>query len=201
MPKVKLNVGGKIFETTTETLTINSEYFVALFSNNFEQYFDENKIQTKEIFIDRSNIAFEYILDYLRDPNMNIPKKYENELVYYGINYDLNTIENPIEEKLIVLEKKINDKILELCEKIDTIKEIKFQRSGISICNEKDCKWKVHNECKECFKHCDCPLRYYDNDERCEGGYICNLPKHFDEGCDKCFDHCDCPASYYIHNK
>ena len=67
--KVKLNVGGTIFETTDQTLLINSEYFVALFNKDKSRYFDPNDNQIKEIFIDRSPKAFEHILEYWRNPN------------------------------------------------------------------------------------------------------------------------------------
>jgi hypothetical protein len=115
MPKVKLNVGGKIFETSTETLTYNSIYFQSMMSNNYA----DNKLD--EIFIDRSSKAFCYILDHLRDPNQKIPREYEYELNYYGIGYDSNVIIDDLEEQLQKFNQNIDDKLKILCDKFDTM--------------------------------------------------------------------------------
>lgn len=90
--RVKLNVGGVIYETTTETLTMKSEYFQSLFNGYFKNYFDEKGNQIEEIFIDRSGKKFEHILNYMRGSKENM-KKYEEEFNYY----------------LIITEKKIKD--------------------------------------------------------------------------------------------
>ncbi len=65
--RVKLNIGGKYFETTIETLTKQSEetttYFKALFSRQWQL---EKDPKDETIFIDRSGDFFAYILNYLR---------------------------------------------------------------------------------------------------------------------------------------
>ena len=65
--KVKLNVGGRYFETTMETLTKHSEgiasYFKTLFSRQWQL---EKDPKDESIFIDRSGDFFHYILQYLR---------------------------------------------------------------------------------------------------------------------------------------
>ena len=76
---IKLDIGGKIFKTTYNTL-IKSEYFKMMF-DQFGQNFDE------PIFIDRSPELFRHVLDYLRDDNYPYPKIYESELKFYLITY------------------------------------------------------------------------------------------------------------------
>jgi hypothetical protein len=65
--KVKLNIGGKLFETTIGTLTQHSEgttsYFKALFSRQWPVKKDS---KDDTIFIDRDAGLFNYILQYLR---------------------------------------------------------------------------------------------------------------------------------------
>lgn len=86
--RVKLNVGGVIYETTSETLTINSEYFNSLFKHDYEKYFNKKGEQINEIFIDRSGKDFKYVLKLMRNPNSKIPKIYMEELIFYGIEYN-----------------------------------------------------------------------------------------------------------------
>lgn len=57
---VSINVGGRIFETTKSTL-IRSPYFTDLFDNP-----NPAELVNGCYFIDRSNILFELILDFLR---------------------------------------------------------------------------------------------------------------------------------------
>jgi hypothetical protein len=92
--RIKLNVGGTIFETYKSTLTIGSSYFQALLGGQYLlsesdsefKSLDESEIQPSHlIFIDRDPEAFRAVLNYLRDPNGYIPWKYKNELDYYGI--------------------------------------------------------------------------------------------------------------------
>jgi len=85
--RIRLNVGGKHFETTQDTLTSNSEYFRAL----LERW--DNTKTDEEIFINRSGKIFEHVLCLLLDPNYNYPKKYISELDFYQI-----TIKNNYEQ-------------------------------------------------------------------------------------------------------
>ncbi len=65
--RVKLNIGGRYFETKIETLTKHSEgtrtYFKALFSRQWQ--LEKDPID-ESIFIDRNGDSFAYILNYLR---------------------------------------------------------------------------------------------------------------------------------------
>jgi hypothetical protein len=74
--KVKLNVGGRYFETTIETLTKHSKgttsYFKALFSRQWQL---EKDPKDESIFIDRDGDLFNYILQYLRTDQLIIDDK------------------------------------------------------------------------------------------------------------------------------
>lgn len=58
---VKLNVGGKRYETSLATLKRDPHSFFAKLVRNGD-------FSSKEFFIDRNGQYFEYILDYLRQP-------------------------------------------------------------------------------------------------------------------------------------
>lgn len=81
---IKLNIGGKIFQTKVSTLKANPDtlFYKALQANE----------GTKELFFDRSFNFFPVILDFLIYKSINLKKfnKYdrqdiEDELQYYGI--------------------------------------------------------------------------------------------------------------------
>lgn len=80
--RVKINVGGQIFETYSETLACSS-YFSALLERWGGQ----------EIFIDRDPRAFSAILNWLRGCQ-DMPEKYLSELEFYGIDYQKETFDN-----------------------------------------------------------------------------------------------------------
>mmetsp|Transcript_996 Transcript_996/g.1291 ORF Transcript_996/g.1291 Transcript_996/m.1291 type:complete len:310 (+) Transcript_996:247-1176(+) len=89
---VKLNVGGKIFETTDETLRriTNSKLDLMLNSSNLLD-------QEGRLFIDRSSVHFEYILNFLRDgtfPPVTLSLA-EKEMIYReALYYDLEELTN-----------------------------------------------------------------------------------------------------------
>lgn len=87
MATVTLNVGGKIFITTKDTLN-RSAYFAALLSHKWSETCD------KPIFIDRSPTGFKHVLDFLRDNQYRVPAKYEYELIYYQIEYKPENIQS-----------------------------------------------------------------------------------------------------------
>jgi len=104
MNRIKLNVGGRLFETTKETLQ-NSQYFVSLLT----RWNNDEEIK----FIDRSGKVFEHVLLFLQEPSYNYPDKYLFELDFYGITYNTS----PPADKLDDLSKKIDylsDKVANL---------------------------------------------------------------------------------------
>jgi hypothetical protein len=93
---IKLNIGGKVFQTKMSTLyNVKDTLFYKLISTNVENNTELNK----EIFIDRSYTYFPMILDYLRTKKFSIKglTKYEledllDEAQYYGITEILNVL-------------------------------------------------------------------------------------------------------------
>src|SRR5437870_5332227 len=84
MSRIKVNIGGKLFESTLETLC-KAPLFKSHYSN-----FDVND----EIFVDGSPIIFEHVLCLLRNPNYKFPKEYLDELKLYGIDSKLVSCDN-----------------------------------------------------------------------------------------------------------
>src|SRR3990167_2775140 len=84
---VKLNIGGIIYQTTTQTLTQRGlNFFTALFEVSFPSTIDENGAY----FIDRNGKLFEPLLDYLRSGKLFIPKNISRaaileEAAFYSI--------------------------------------------------------------------------------------------------------------------
>ncbi len=89
--RIKLNVSGKIFETTLETLTESSGYFKTLLTGQFSYSFGENDVQKSEIFIDRPAIGFKHVLSFLQDNQYPFPDEFQYELVYYQISFSKET--------------------------------------------------------------------------------------------------------------
>jgi hypothetical protein len=61
--RVKLNVGGVLYETTLSTLRKEESFLSALFSGRYEVAVDE---KDGSVFIDRDGVVFRHILNYLR---------------------------------------------------------------------------------------------------------------------------------------
>ena len=85
--RVKLNVGGVKYETTLTTLTVEGDNSMlgSMFSGRHELHPNDDG----EIFIDRDGTHFGYILNMLRDANVEVPMKdraaFQAELTYHGI--------------------------------------------------------------------------------------------------------------------
>jgi hypothetical protein len=95
MTIIKLNVGGQVFSTRETTLKSRQNFFeVLLASENAER--DENGV----LFIDRSPVHFHYVLNYLREGQLQ-PKLSEETLAgirkeaeYYEMGDLVNYIHN-----------------------------------------------------------------------------------------------------------
>jgi AraC-like DNA-binding protein len=98
----KINIGGKIFETLTSTLSSISPYFARLFSDDFGEPIKDNE---GNIFIDKSPIGFKAIINWARlgkddnhfqqilvlmqeKHNKNTVNLFIKTIDYFGINYD-----------------------------------------------------------------------------------------------------------------
>ncbi len=99
---IRLNVGGKIFETTKDVL----------FKINYFKYMleDTNIDVNNEIFINRSGHIFKHIMALAIDDNYKYPYKYKEELDFYDIKYTLSQLyydSDVILECVNMMEKKI----------------------------------------------------------------------------------------------
>jgi len=96
---IKLNIGGSKFLTSKKTLSMATGSLFNLMVNG--QYTIE-KDEEGFIFIDRSGKYFDYILNYLRDGTVNLPKKEEDlrHLIAEVEFYCMNDLKQLIEEKL-----------------------------------------------------------------------------------------------------
>jgi hypothetical protein len=74
---VKLNVGGRRFESTVGTL-IQAPYFEARLSGRWEYF-------SGEIFVDRDGEGFYHVLELLRKSNHEFPARFDAELDFYGL--------------------------------------------------------------------------------------------------------------------
>ena len=95
---VKLNVGGQHFVTTIQTLTKDpNSMLAAMFSGKF----DTKPSEDGSFFIDRDGTHFRFILNYLRDGELILPKgaKFIDELRkeadFYQIQGILDNIKPP----------------------------------------------------------------------------------------------------------
>ncbi|XP_068727105.1 uncharacterized protein [Montipora capricornis] len=97
--KVKLNVGGKIYSTTLDTLRKDPDSMLcAMFSGRHELKPDA---EDGAYFIDRDGKLFRYILNYLRDGNVYLPdeKITQQELLKEAKFYQVQGIIDLLEEK------------------------------------------------------------------------------------------------------
>ena len=89
---VKLNIGGTLYEVSRSLINSFSDSMLcSIVSNKWKEGSEE------QIFIERDGHRFRYVLDYMRDGNVNLPrgectKSLFTELDYFGIEYDSNKI-------------------------------------------------------------------------------------------------------------
>lgn len=98
--KIKLNVGGKIYKTTLDTLRRDPDSLLcAMFSGKFKLRMDE---EDGAYFIDRDAELFRYVLNYLRDGNLFCPNdnKVQRELLAEARFYQIQGIITDLEEKI-----------------------------------------------------------------------------------------------------
>lgn len=100
---IKLNVGGKIFETTTETL-LTCNYFEALLKRF------PLKDKSEPIFIDRPPHIFKHVLSLMRDPQYYYPAEYHSELLFFQYKYCKNmNMKFKTNQKLDSLQDFVNE--------------------------------------------------------------------------------------------
>eukprot|EP01084_Bolivina_argentea_P175621 304095_1 len=105
--RIALNIGGKLFETTIQTLTITESIFKRMFGGTF-------RIDTTP-FIDRDPTHFNHILNYLRDKKLklnrneliNIYPQLQMEATYYGVTGLLHLLNSMYITSRILDQKRI----------------------------------------------------------------------------------------------
>ncbi|KAI1713336.1 BTB/POZ domain-containing protein [Ditylenchus destructor] len=96
---VRLNVGGKVFQTTKDTLTRHPDTLLARLVNG---ELSSDKDETGAILIDRSYEHFDTILNYLRtgvlnfDRSENATKELLCEADFYGLQALIEEINKPV---------------------------------------------------------------------------------------------------------
>jgi hypothetical protein len=141
-------VSGKRFPTKINTL-LNSEYFTGIIelNKNSGKYLEEIIVE------DKSPIIFTHVLEYLRNQFYKLPRNCEEDLKFYGINYDSSNFELTI--------KDIYDKQLEL--------EVLFLRQREDFDNLlDDLQGKNDHVCLKCSSEV-----YYDEDNKKYSRYCC----------------------------
>lgn len=107
---IKLNVGGKYFQTTVLTLVLKSGFFRKMFDPM------NHHALSNEIFIDRSPHIFKHVLSFIRDVNYPYPIKYVKELDFYQVEYEnfpdpiipiINRM-NKIEKHLYIITRELS---------------------------------------------------------------------------------------------
>ncbi|XP_020609479.1 uncharacterized protein LOC110048052 isoform X3 [Orbicella faveolata] len=101
---IKLNVGGKIYETTLDTLRKDPDSMLcAMFSGRFELKANE---RDGAYFIDRDGKLFRYILNYLRNGDLLCPedRTVRKELLAEATFYQVQGIINHLKEKMSAFE-------------------------------------------------------------------------------------------------
>ena len=86
-PVVHLNVGGTLFQVSRSTLELYKDTMLyRLISQRWNQ---ESRNPNEPLFIDRNGVRFQYVLDWMRDRQVNLPVTESQaavfkELEYYG---------------------------------------------------------------------------------------------------------------------
>ncbi len=137
MATIKLNVGGKLFETNLDTIQ-QSSYLKCLIKYDYEK--------DKVIFIDRSYHIFKHVISLLRNPEYKYPSKYKDELDFYGIDIPMNLCDSDI-DKLSIICKTIKKTLNNYTN--DTTHDLEVLHDSLNILNNKiksfsDCWYKTY---------------------------------------------------------
>lgn len=167
---IKINVGGKIFETTKNTL---------LKINYFKYIMEDTDFNTNNVlFIDRSPHIFKHVLAYAIDEHYSYPEKYANELDFYDVAYDKNKLKCST-TKIIGKLATIENEIILLSDKIKLI--------GKPSCVRYNCE-NLPGQYNVCSNHAGKCTYYYDDEaEYCDiktsiiinNQYICAIHKQY----------------------
>lgn len=108
---IEINVGGTIFKTQITTLK-KINYFKYLLEDTT---FDCQQV----MFVDRAAHIFKHVLALAIDNNYNYPLKFQSELDFYDVDYDIKKLYNPLDIENNI--KTINDNIQYLTEYVGVL--------------------------------------------------------------------------------
>lgn len=147
---IKLNVSGKKYQITLETLK-NIPYVA-----NGLDFCNDNI--SEPIFIQRSPLVFDHVLAYVIDKKHPFPIEYSYELDFYDIKYDITKLHNPHSKKLdrinnildiLYKHKMTSDYECSECEEIVPPNKISCDNHISMDCNRIGCLEKtLNNYCK-----------------------------------------------------
>lgn len=134
--RIRLNVGGIVYETTADTLS-QSSYFRTLIDGSWSNTINNIMNETTPYFIDRCGGIFKHVLRLLRNPSYSYPAKYVDELLYYGVP-EPESIDNSAADTL---------------DEIRDCRQLLFRES--KYCTHKGCDNYVIPDSKLCDEHSD----------------------------------------------
>ena len=155
--RVKVNVSGRIFETTRATLNK-----IPQLRDMFDGCgVDSDGVITDTIFLDRSALVFEHILSYVQDSSHPYPVEYKYELNFLGIEYDEERLYHA-DAKSMALMNELNSKMMARLnaygDKVDLLFDLTERiSSGIRDCDTAiefrnfQC---IKTGCSESVRHC-----------------------------------------------
>lgn len=161
MAMFTVNVGGRVFHTTKETLR-QSEFF----RNIFEDCESE-----MNLFVDRSPDNFHQVLEFLRDRHYRFPSHLDYELKYYLIPFsskelykagDIEKINKSIDNRLDAIETQIRSLALIGQQSTNCIYP-KCNERGISptmVCVKHAGQCLGQNTYGTCDRKCSLSVRY-----------------------------------------
>jgi hypothetical protein len=179
----KINMLGKIYQLKSDIL-MKIPYFVKCINDINNRSVGNSSI---ELFVDRSPLLFDHILNYTVDNSYPYPLEYYSELDFYGILYKRYNLSNSI---IHTINGKFNDETYTIQNKLDNIEnkfsdiiikldEIKFvDGSNKKICKVSDCeKYVVGEDTNYCYEHGEC-IRCY-NDASRSNDFLCSIHQDY----------------------
>jgi hypothetical protein len=141
-PTVKFNVGGKAYETSRSLFLHHEDTMLArLVSDTW------HVDSTKPIFIDRNEVTFGFVLDYLRYGRIVLPMTVSKEMFlldmdFYGILHDEGTVKTTAEEWAVQVAGQVSNRL-------ENMKNLEAERTHLDLIHDINF---LANYCADKFK-------------------------------------------------
>ncbi|XP_063729294.1 BTB/POZ domain-containing adapter for CUL3-mediated RhoA degradation protein 2-like isoform X2 [Symsagittifera roscoffensis] len=155
---VRLNVGGRFFQTTVDTLTNQESMFSAMMSGRMDLVADEEGW----ILIDRDGTYFEHILNFFRDGTLCVENLSDKELHsilteanFYSIGVLVNLLQQTVEDRHSTHVKNFSPKEVKLvpfiCTKqLDESSLFETGKAAVKfLCNRQNNKYSYTSQSDE----------------------------------------------------